>query len=251
MKEIICELRIWSQMKNDPRSYDHNLYNCVKKPEKKKMKKKIQDFNGAWTRDLAIPVRRSTNWAMKPLTLGAGQFWVHMFPWKICKWMMHMKEIICELRNMKSNEEWSSQLWSQFVQLRKEAWKKFRTSTGLEPVTSRYRCDALPTELWSHWRWEQVNFGFICSRERYVNEWCIWKKSYVNCEIWNQMKNDPRSYDRNLYNCVKKPEKNSGLQRGLNPWPRDTGATLYQLSYEATDVGSRSILGSYVPVKDM
>ena len=69
---------------------------------------------------------------------------------------------------MKSNEEWSSQLWSQFLQLRKEAWKK-----------------------------------------------------------------------------------NSGLQRGLNPWPRDTGATLYQLSYEATDVGSRSILGSFVPVKDM
>ena len=75
----------------------------------------------------------------------------------------------------------------------------------------------------------------------------------IICElrIWNQMKNDPRSYDRNFYNCVKKPEKNSGLQRGLNPWPRDTGATLYQLSYEATDVGRRSILGSYVPVKDM
>ena len=83
--------------------------------------------------------------------------------------------------DMKSNEEWSSQLWSQFLQLRKEAWKKFRTSTGLEPVTSRYRCDALPTELWSNWRWEQVNFGFICSRERYEGEWCIWNKSYVNC----------------------------------------------------------------------
>ena len=36
-------------------SYDRNFYNCVKKPEKK-----IQDFNGAWTRDLAIPVRRYT-----------------------------------------------------------------------------------------------------------------------------------------------------------------------------------------------
>ena len=36
---------------------------------------------------------------------------------------------------------------------------------------------------------------------------------------------------------------------GLNPWPRNTGAMLYQLSYEATDVGSRSIVGSYVPVK--
>ena len=46
-------------------------------------------------------------------------------------------------------------------------------------------------------------------------------------------------------------KKNSGLQRGLNPWPRDTGAMLYQLSYEATDVGSRSIVDSYVPVKEM
>ena len=62
-------------------------------------------------------------------------------------------------------KKWSSQ-WTQFMQLCKEAWKKFRTSTGFEPVTSRYRCDALPTELWSHWRWEQVNCGFICSRER-------------------------------------------------------------------------------------
>ena len=54
------------------------------------------------------------------------------------------------------------------MQLREEAWKKFGTSTGFEPVTSRF-----------------------------------------------------------------------------------TGAMLYQLSYEATDVGSRSIVGSYVPVKEM
>ena len=54
------------------------------------------------------------------------------------------------------------------------------------------------------------------------------------------MKNDPRSYNRNFYNCVKKPEKIQDFN----------GATLYQLSYEAT-VGRRSILGSYVPVKDM
>ena len=32
-------------------------------------------------------------------------------------------------------KKWSSQ-WKQFMQLRKEAWKKFRTSTGFEPVTS-------------------------------------------------------------------------------------------------------------------
>ena len=46
---------------------------------RKRSLKKIQDFNGVWTGDLAIPVRCSTNWAMKPLTLGAGQLWVHMF----------------------------------------------------------------------------------------------------------------------------------------------------------------------------
>ena len=70
--------------------------------------------------------------------------------------------------DMKSNEEWSSQLWSQFLQLRKEAWKKIQDFNG------------------------------------------AWTRDLAN-----------------------------------------TGATLYQLSYEATDVGSRSIVGSYVPVKDM
>ena len=69
-------------------------------------------------------------------------------------------------------------------------------------------------------------------------------------EMKCKWRNDRRS-ECNLCNCVKKPEKNSGLQRGLNPWPRDTGAMLYQLSYEATDIGSRSIVGSYVPVKEI
>ena len=36
---------------------------------------------------------------------------------------------------------------------------------------------------------------------------CFSLLSYVL--ISNQMKNDPRSYDRNFCNCVKKPEKNS------------------------------------------
>ena len=34
-------------------------------------------------------------------------------------------------------KKWSSQ-WTQFMQLCKEAWKKFRTSAGFEPVTSRF-----------------------------------------------------------------------------------------------------------------
>ena len=58
---------------------------------RKEALKKIQDLNAVWTRDLVIPVRCSTNWPMKPLTLGAGQLWVHMFPWK--KWVLMVYEI--------------------------------------------------------------------------------------------------------------------------------------------------------------
>ena len=69
-------------------------------------------------------------------------------------------------------KKWSSQ-WTQFMQLHKEAWKKFRTSTGFEPVTSRCRCDALTNwamkpltlgagQLWVHmFPWKKP----ICSRE--------------------------------------------------------------------------------------
>ena len=59
--------------------------------------------------------------------------------------------------------------------------------------------------------------------------------------------------ERNLCNCVKKPEKKNS-SKGFEPIrgrPRDTGVMLYPLSYEATDVGSRPIVGSYVPVKEM
>ena len=37
---------------------------------------------------------------------------------------------------------------------------------------------------------------------------CIWNKSYMNCGNENQ-----------FTQLRKRPEKNSGLQRGLNPWP--------------------------------
>ena len=59
---------------------------------------------------------------------------------------------------------------------------------GFEPVTSRYRCDALPTELWSHWRWEQVSCGFICSRERNECLYMIYEMNHMwTAEMkWNE-----------------------------------------------------------------
>ena len=65
------------------------------------------------------------------------------------------------------------------------------------------------------------------------------------------MKNDPLSCERNLWNCVRSLKK----IRDFNEiWTRDLTILVRcsnQLSYEATDVGSWSIMCSYVPVKKM
>ena len=59
--------------RNDRRS-ERNLCNCVKKPEKK-----IQDFNGVWTRDIAIPVRCSflSREHMNPQLTCSQRPWLH------------------------------------------------------------------------------------------------------------------------------------------------------------------------------
>ena len=59
-----------------------------------------QDFNGVWTRDLAIPCDALTNWTMKPLILKAGHLWVQMSPWRMdLEW--YMKCFHIELRILK------------------------------------------------------------------------------------------------------------------------------------------------------
>ena len=65
------------------------------------------------------------------------------------------------------------------------------------------------------------------------------------------MKNGPRSCERNLCNCVRSLKKIWDFDE---IWTRDLVILLRrsnQLCYEATDVGSWSIMCSYVPVKKM
>ena len=45
---------------------------------------------------------------------------------------------------------WSSQWISNLSNWNKEAWKKSGLQRDSNPWPPRYRCDALPTELWSH-----------------------------------------------------------------------------------------------------
>ena len=67
----------------------------------------------------------------------------------------------------------------------------------------------------------------------------IRNKSYMNCGNKMKMKKWSSRWTQFMQLC-KETWKNSGLQWGLNPWPCDTGVMLYQLSYDTTDVGSRS-----------
>ena len=55
----------------------------------------------------------------------------------------------------------------------------------------------------------------------------------MNCGEWYEDMNDHHSYAHNLA-VVLKPEKNSGLNGIQNHDLCDTGAVLYQLSYQAT-----------------
>ena len=159
---MIYEINHISKWRNDRRS-ERKLYNCVKKPDKK-----FRTSTGFEPMMLQLPVWCSTNWAMKPLTLRAGQLWVHMFPWK--KWVLMIYEInhrwIAEMKWKWRNDRRSERNLCNCV---KKPEKNSGLQQGLNPWAPDYRCDALPNELWNHWHWEQVNCGFICSCER--NEW--------------------------------------------------------------------------------
>ena len=65
------------------------------------------------------------------------------------------------------------------------------------------------------------------------------------------MKNDLLSCERNLCICVRGLKKNSGLNVVSTRDPMIPGRCSSQLSYDAIDVGSWSIMCSYVPVKEM
>ena len=65
------------------------------------------------------------------------------------------------------------------------------------------------------------------------------------------MKNDPGSCERNLCNCERSLKKIQDFNR---VWTCECAVPVRcsnQLNYEATDVGSWSVMCSYVPVKEM
>ena len=74
--------------------------------------------------------------------------------------------------------ERSSRLICNLSNCEREAWKKFRLQRDSNPWALWYRCSALPTELWSHDCWEQVNFSGSIMPLRVVQHYSDWDYSH-------------------------------------------------------------------------
>ena len=116
--EMIYEMRIWNQVK----LWSSQLWKQFLQLRKEAWK--IQDFNVVWTPDLAILVRRSNQLSYEATDVGSWSLVGSNVPMRnesTVKW--YMEWIIYELRIWNQVKLWTSQLWTQFLQLRKEAWK--------------------------------------------------------------------------------------------------------------------------------
>ena len=155
MQPSTSMMKINWKWRNDCRS-EQNLCNCAKKPEKNN-----QDFNGVWTRDLAITGAMLYQLSYEATDIGTRSIVGSYVP------MKEMGVKLYELWKWNENEEMICAVNTcNLCNCVKKPEKNSGLQRGLNPWPRDYRCDALPTELWSHWRWEQVNCGFICSRKR-------------------------------------------------------------------------------------
>ena len=84
----------------------------------------FQDFNGIWTRDLAIPVRCSNQLSYEATDVGSWSLLSSQLPViSNYEWKIYMKYIIYCIAGMKSNETMLSRSDERKFLLRREAWK--------------------------------------------------------------------------------------------------------------------------------
>ena len=111
---------------------------------------------------------------------------------------------------------WSSQWISNLSNWNKEAWKKSGLQRDSNPWPTRYRCDALPTELWSH----TLGARSIVSSYFPVKgvKWCnvyemihIWTADIHEGDMWSSQ------WISNLSNWNKEAWKKIRASTGFEP----------------------------------
>ena len=112
-------------MKNDPCSCELNLCNC------ERSLKKNQDFNGVWTCECVVLVQCSNQLSYEATDVGSWSVMCSYVPVK----EMNVTDVYeinhISTAEMESSEEWSLQLWMQFMQLRKKPEKKNQDFNGV------------------------------------------------------------------------------------------------------------------------
>ena len=110
----------------DPRSYERNFCNCVKKPEDFRTSTGFEPVTSRYRCDAL------TNWAMKPLTLGAGHLWVPIafiydpFHISFHRWFIPHGKI--------GTHKWPAPNVSDFIAQSVRASHLYREVTGSNPV---------------------------------------------------------------------------------------------------------------------
>ena len=99
----------WNQVKNDPRSCERNLCNCVKETWKN-----FRISTGFEPVTSRYRCEALTNWAMKPLLLGAGHKWQQRGSFFTWLKFLSFKKRCCSLEKYKN---FVFESYSQFLKL--------------------------------------------------------------------------------------------------------------------------------------
>ena len=106
--------------------------------------------------------------------------------------------------------------FSNLSNWKEEAWKKSGLQRDSNPWPPRYRCDALPTELWSHTLGARsiywVHF-FPCSEVM----WSIYEIIHICTAVVDEVKSDHRSKFSNLSNWKEEAWKKIRASTGFEP----------------------------------
>ena len=162
---------------------------------------KSKDINGVWTCDPATTVRCSNQLSYEATDLGSWSFVGRRVPVR-----NECEVIICNISYVQLRM-WSQVSYeprrykSNLCNCTYRRQKKVRTSTGFEPMTSRYWCDGR-----TNWAMKPLTLGaghmWVLRRPKGMNLKFMWNISNIELWMWNQVSYDPRSCENNLWICV-------------------------------------------------
>ena len=126
---------------------------------------------------------------------------------------LYVISVFCSMTESKVKSDHRSK-FSNFKQLERRSLKKSRLQRDSNPWPPRYRCDALPTELWSHTLGARPIYWVHISREEWNDVKYIWNNSYT----WTAL----------LSNCLKLENL---LRRSLFTLIYNRSSSIWIISY--------------------